>query len=53
MGNTAVDSAYVRLDSSGPVMTAANSSDSKIEINFGPGKYNYTTRYVFCSLELF
>ena len=48
MGNTNVDSTYVRVDSSGPIISNENSTDTNIIINYrgDDAKYNYTTRYV-------
>ena len=48
MGNTNVDSTYVRVDSSGPIISDENSTDTEFIINYhgDDAKYNYTTRYV-------
>lgn len=51
MENTMVDFTYVRVDRSKPVMTTKNSTDTKIQVNYKGGSYNYTTRVTFKALD--
>ena len=44
MGHTKVNSTFVSVDTTRPVVSDTNSSDTKLQVNYKGGKYNYTTR---------
>ena len=44
LNNKRSDSTYVRVDRTKPAMTSENSTDTKMEVNFLGGSFNYTTR---------
>ena len=44
MGHTKENSTFVSVDTTRPVVSDTNSSDTKLQVNYKGGKYNYTTR---------